>query len=117
MVAQILMEKFFVHYGLPSRIPLDQGRDFEGHLIRELLTLMGIRKSRTTPFHPQGDPQPKRFNRILLFILATLGQEKKPAWSQSVPYLVHAYNSTKCDATGYSPYYLMFGREARLVDL
>lgn len=35
-----------------------------------------------------------------------------------MPYLVHVYNSTKCDATGYSPYHLMFGKEARLpVDL
>lgn len=51
-------------------------------------------------------------------MLCTLGQEKKCAWSWSVQYLVHAYNSTKCDATGYSPYYLMFGGEARLpVDL
>lgn len=118
VVAKVLMEKYFVHYGLPSRIHSDQGRDFESRLIRELLTLMGIRKSRTTPYHLQGDPQPERFNRTLISMLSTLGQEKKRSWSQHVPYLVHAYNSTKCDATGYSPYHLMFGREARLpVDL
>ncbi|XP_063075269.1 uncharacterized protein LOC134465509 [Engraulis encrasicolus] len=114
VVAKVLMEKYFVHYGLPSRIHSDQGRDFESRLIRELLTLMGIRKSRTTPYHPQGDPQPERFNRTLISMLSTLGREKKRTWSQHVAHLVHAYNSTKSDATGYSPYRLMFGREARL---
>ncbi|KAK3566560.1 hypothetical protein QTP86_000879, partial [Hemibagrus guttatus] len=114
IVAKILMEGYFVHYGLPARIHTDQGRDFESRLIRELLHLMGIRKSRTTPYHPQGDPQPERFNRTLLSMLGTLDHEKKRTWSHQVSYLVHAYNSTKCDATGYSPYYLMFGHEARL---
>lgn len=117
-VAKVLVEKFFVHYGLPSRIHSDQGRDFESRLIKELLGMLGIKKSRTSPYHPQGDPQPERFNRTLLSMLGTLQPSQKQKWSQYVSALVHAYNCTRNDATGYSPYYLMFGREARLpIDL
>ncbi|KAI5627544.1 hypothetical protein C0J50_12903, partial [Silurus asotus] len=117
-VAKILCDKFFVHYGLPSRIHSDQGRDFESGLIKELMIMLGIRKSRTSPYHPQGDPQPERFNRTLLSMLGTLDHAEKNRWSQHVNRLVHAYNCTKNEATGHSPYYLLFGREARLpVDL
>ncbi|XP_028853388.1 LOW QUALITY PROTEIN: uncharacterized protein LOC114800338 [Denticeps clupeoides] len=113
-VARVLVDKYFVHYGLPARIHSDQGRDFESRLIRELTSMMGIKKSRTTPYHPQGDPQPERFNRTLLSMLGTLSADKKQKWSQHLGHVVHAYNSTRNDATGFSPYRLMFGREARL---
>lgn len=117
-VAKVLIEKYFVHYGLPKRMHSDQGRDFESRLIHEVLSTLGIEKSRTTPYHPQGDPQPERFNRTLLNMLGTLEPNRKKKWSQHIVHLVHAYNCTPNEATGYSPYYLMFGREARLpVDL
>ncbi len=48
-VVKILCDKFFVHYGLPSRIHSDQGWDFESGLIKELLRMLGIRKLRTSP--------------------------------------------------------------------
>lgn len=66
-----------MHYELSPRIHSDQGRDFESKLIRELLNLLGVRKSRTTPYHPQGDPQLERFNRTLLSLLGTMGNKKK----------------------------------------
>lgn len=113
-VAKVLFENFFVHYGLPARVHSDQGRDFECQLIQEFLRMLGIRKSRTTPYHPQGDPQPERFNRTLLSMLGTLESAKRQRWSQYVSSLVHAYNCTFNEATGYSPYFLLFGREARL---
>lgn len=117
-VAKVLIEMYFVHYGLPKRMHSDQGRDFESRLVHEVLSTLGIEKSRTTPYHPQGDPQPERFNRTLLNMLETLEPSSKRKWSQHIGHLVHAYNCTSNEATGFSPYYLMFGREARLpVDL
>lgn len=113
-VAKTLWDKYFIHYGLPSRIHSDQGRDFESKLVTEMLTVLGVKKSRTSPYHPQGDPQPERFNRTLLDMLGTLDSLQKSKWSQHITHLVHAYNCTPNEATGYSPYYLMFGREARL---
>uniref|UniRef100_A0A3B3I428 Gypsy retrotransposon integrase-like protein 1 n=1 Tax=Oryzias latipes TaxID=8090 RepID=A0A3B3I428_ORYLA len=113
-VAKILWDRYFVHYGLPARIHSDQGRDFESKLIKDLLKMLGIRKSRTSPYHPQGDPQPERFNRTLLSMLGTLELKHRRQWSRHVSQLVHAYNCTQNETTGYSPYRLMFGREARL---
>ncbi|KAK3556101.1 hypothetical protein QTP70_005240 [Hemibagrus guttatus] len=39
---------------------------------------------------------------------------QKSKWSQHITQLVHAYNCTKNEVTGYSPCYLLFGREAHL---
>lgn len=79
---------------------------------------MDIKKSRTTPYLPQGDPQPEGFSRTLVNMVGTLSMAKKQHWGNHIAAVVHAYNSTVSDATGYSPYRLMFGREACLqIDL
>uniref|UniRef100_A0A672F450 Integrase catalytic domain-containing protein n=1 Tax=Salarias fasciatus TaxID=181472 RepID=A0A672F450_SALFA len=112
-VAKTLWNSFFVHYGMPERIHSDQGRDFESALIKELCQLLGIKKTRTTPYHPRGNPV-ERFNRTLLEMLGTLQEEDKVKWRDFVQPLVHSYNCTKNDTTGFSPYQLMFGRQPNL---
>lgn len=49
-----------------------------------------------------------------LDMLGTLDPSQKQKWNQHIAHLVHAYNCTQNKATGFSPYFFMFGREARL---
>ena len=60
---------FFCTYGPPQILHSDQGRNFESTILTQVLQAFGIRKSRTTPYHPQGDGMVEHFNRTLLQLL------------------------------------------------
>ena len=47
-------------------------------------------------------------------MLGTLTDEKKLDWKTSIMSLVHSYNCTRNFATGFSPYFLLFGCQPRL---
>lgn len=117
-VAKILFDQFIVHYGIPERLHSDMGANFESKVIKHLCALLGIKKSRTTPYHPQGDGVTERFNRTLLSMLKTLDSSHKANWKDHIAPLVHAYNCTRHATTLHTPFFLMFGRTPRLpVDL
>ena len=103
-----------MHYGFREKNLSDQGRNFESALISELCKLTQIRKLRTTPYRPEGNGSCERFNRTLISMLGTLSEDFKSQWPQHISTLTYAYNCTRSNATGFSPYYLLYGRQLLL---
>ena len=49
-------------------------------------------------------------------MLGTLEDSQKSDWKSYVAPMVHSYKATRHESTGYSPYFLMFGRHPRLAN-
>ena len=49
MTAKTPWDKFIVHHGLPKKILMDQGQNFESYLVADFCELMGMQKVWTSP--------------------------------------------------------------------
>ena len=117
-MARVLYNNFFSVFGFPQRLMLDQGTEFTGNVIAAMCKLLGIEKIRTTPYHPQGNGSAERVHQTLQRMIGKLDPEKRRKWPEHIGSMIIAYNATRSQVTGYSPYFLMFGWRPQLpVDL
>ena len=109
-MARVLYNNYFSVFSFPQHLMLDQGTEFCGKVIAAMCSLLGIEKIRTTPYHPQTNGSAERVHQTLQHMISKLDPEKRKKWPAHIGLIIIAYNSTRSLVTGYSPYYLMFGR-------
>ncbi|KAI2646047.1 Retrovirus-related Pol polyprotein [Labeo rohita] len=112
-VAEVLLEGMFARFGVPTEVHSDQGRNFESQLFSDLCRQLGIRKTRTTPLHPQSDGLVERYNRTLATQLALCVSRDQKDWDLQLPLVLLATRSAVQETTGCTPALLMLGRELR----
>ena len=114
VMARSAVDNFFSRFGLPSELHSDQGRNFMSNLFVELCERLQIARTRTTPYHPSGNGQVERKNRLLLqLIRAYLGKQQN-TWDESLPLLASVVRSAVNRSMGFSANMLMLGQELPL---
>ena len=113
-MAELFVSRFVCQFDVPDVLHTDQGRNFESALLKEVCQLLGVVKTRTTPYHPQSDGLVERFNRTLLNLLSMAASENERDWDLHIPMVMMAYRTSVQESIGCTPFYLMFGREGRL---
>jgi hypothetical protein len=113
-VARLLVEDVFARYGCPVELHTDQGSNFESQLCQLVWERFNIKKTRTTPYHPESDGMVERLNRTLKEMLRKFCHKHQADWDDKLPLLLLAYRSSQHASTQFTPARLQFGRELRL---
>jgi hypothetical protein len=111
--AKFLYEEIICRHGCPKTIISDKGSHFKNTMIEELCKKFEIRHKMSSPYHPQTNGLVERFNRTLCESLAKIS-EKEEQWDEHINEALFAYRINKQSTTKKTPFYLMYGREARL---
>ena len=113
-VADVLVDKIILRFGIPLVIHSDQGREFENGLMKSLCSLLGCVKTHTAPYHPESDGMVEHFNCTCLMMQSIFVNDRPDNWHELLPFVMHAYRTSVHESTGYSPFRLMMGEECSL---
>ena len=113
-VAKILVDRVFCVHGCPVQILTDMGPNFESTLFQELCRIMGVDKIRTSPYKPSTNGNIERFHATMHGMLAKLIAENQKNWDQKLPVVAFAYRTSVQESTKFTPFFLQYGREARI---
>ncbi|GFY06596.1 transposon Tf2-6 polyprotein [Trichonephila clavipes] len=111
-IAKFLLEEIVLRHGAPRVIITDRGAVFRSRLISSLVDLCNIDHRFTTAYHPQTNGLTERFNKTLADMLSMYVDVEQKNWDEILPFVTFAYNTAKQETTGFTPFYLLHGREA-----
>lgn len=112
-VASKIVEEFVCRFGVPHELHSDQGRNFESEVFSEMCRILGINKTRTTPYNPKSDGFVERYNRTIVnaVSLMILPYHNQKDWDEYVPFVGMAYRSSVQASSGETPNMMMLGRD------
>ena len=111
-VANFLRENIICRFGVPNKIISDNGTPFLNKDVRHLTKWYSISHMTLTSYYPKGNGQAEAFNKTLLKILGKMTKENGKGWREELPTALWANRTVKSQATGASPFSLVYGTEA-----
>ena len=113
-IVRLLVDHVICRHGVPEVLVSDRGANLLSTLMKEVSEVMGMKKVNTTAYHPQTDGLVENFNRSLQAMVAKSVDTFGTDWDEYLPHLLFAYRTRPHDSTGESPFFLLYGRDARL---
>ena len=114
-IANLLVEKILAHHGAPRTLLSDRGTNFLSTLVRSVCDLINTKKVNTTAYHPQSDGIVQRFNHTLCQSISMYVISDQKDWDNYLAEILFAYRVSPHDTTGESSFFLLYGREPRLL--
>ena len=112
-LANIFMRTVFRHHGMPRVLVSDRDSKFTSDFWQAFFKRLGTKLSLSTAYHPQTDGQTERANRTVEDMLRAYISPHHDDWDDHLTAVEFAYNNSVQASTGYTPFWLNYGRHPR----
>ncbi|CAF2747692.1 unnamed protein product [Rotaria sp. Silwood2] len=115
VVAKFIYKEIVLNFGCPVEILTDRGNNFTTTMLNSYFKLIGIKHILTSAYHPRSNGVIERFNRLFGGMLAKyVGDNDINKWDEYVDRALFACRARQHHATGKTPFYMVYGVEAKL---
>jgi hypothetical protein len=115
--ARAYATQIIARHGTGSVLVTDKGRSFTSVFFKETCRILGIRKLQTTSYHPSSNGTIEHYHKWMNQGLSHYVNSSGCNWDTIISFYLMAYRATPHSTGGYSPYYLLHGREMVLPTL
>jgi hypothetical protein len=117
-LARLFLSTVVRQHGMPERVISDRDPRFTAHFWRAFWTSLGSTLDMGAAYHPESDGQTENANKTLEIMLRSVVDFTQVDWDEHLAAAELAFNNSKNETTGFTPFYMMYGREARMpIDL
>jgi hypothetical protein len=101
---KLFFERVWVHFVIPHTIIFDRDNRFLNTFWLSLWSLLDIKLTKSTSFHPQTYDQTKVINQMIVYIIRMYNSKHPCTWDESLPYVQHNYKKALHSSNDHSPF-------------
>ena len=113
-VADFIYEEIVLKFGCPVEILTDRGANFCGGVVNQYTKRLQTEHKLTSAFHPRTNSKVERLNGVFKAMLRKYVNGALHRWDDFINAAIWSCRIRVHSTTGYSPFYLTYGREPRL---
>ena len=110
--AKLFVDQVILRHGLPEHLISDRDPRWTSEFWRAVARELNLHLSLSSSHHPQHDGQTEIVNQTIETMLRAFIGSERSEWARWLPFVCHAYNTSVHSSTGYSPHFLLYGKEA-----
>lgn len=109
-IVKAIFERWISVLGSPESLHSDRGSNLNSNVVMRICKAFGIRKTKTTPYFPQGDGVVERLFRTVKPMIGIVAREREMEWNDVLPIIEMGLRNSRSRTTGFTPNQLLFGK-------
>ena len=112
-----MVDKIVLRHGTPESIITDTRNGFLADITQSAWKKLGVNHKTLfwlSTYDPQTNGQMERMNHTLAMMISMYLTDEQTDGDEPLPFICFAYNTARQESTGFSPFFLVYGRESNL---